>query len=73
MLEDDKGFFPDYSAAYVIDMKTLDKYPAILPILEKLSGKIDEKTMSTLNGRYDNGEEAEDIARDFLTEIGLID
>jgi glycine betaine/choline ABC-type transport system substrate-binding protein len=29
--------------------------------------------MSTLNGRYDNGEEAEDIARDFLTEIGLID
>jgi glycine betaine/choline ABC-type transport system substrate-binding protein len=31
MLEDDKGFFPDYSAAYVIDMKTLDKYLAILP------------------------------------------
>jgi glycine betaine/choline ABC-type transport system substrate-binding protein len=73
MLEDDKGFFPDYSAAYVIDMKTLKKYPAILPILEKLSGKIDEKTMSSLNGRYDNGEEPEDIAEEFLEEIGLID
>ncbi|MCD6182970.1 MAG: hypothetical protein J7K01_01565 [Thermovirga sp.] len=73
LLEDDKGFFPDYSAAYVIDMKTLEKYPAILPILEKLSGKIDEKTMSTLNGRYDNGEEPEDIAKGFLEGIGLVD
>jgi glycine betaine/choline ABC-type transport system substrate-binding protein len=72
MLEDDKEFFPDYSAAYVIDMDTLDEYPAILPILEKLSGKIDEATMSALNGRHDDGEEGEDIAAEFLTEMGLL-
>jgi len=72
MLEDDKEFFPDYSAAYVIDMDTLKDYPAILPILEKLSGKIDEATMSALNGRHDDGDEPEDIATDFLTEIGLL-
>lgn len=72
MLEDDKEFFPDYSAAYVIDMDTLDEYPAILPILEKLSGKIDEATMSALNGRHDDGDEGEDIAEEFLTEMGLL-
>lgn len=73
MLEDDKEFFPDYSAAYVIDMDTLEKYPAILEILEKLSGKIDEATMSALNGRYDDGDEPEDIAADFLRETGLLE
>ena len=73
MLEDDKEFFPDYSAAYVIDMDTLEKYPAILEILEKLSGKIDEATMSALNGRYDDGDEPEDIAVDFLRETGLLE
>lgn len=72
MLEDDKEFFPDYSAAYVIHMDTLEEYPAILPILEKLSGKIDEPTMSALNGRHDDGDEPEDIAADFLREIGLL-
>jgi len=72
LLEDDKEFFPDYSAAYVVDMDTLKKFPAILPILEQLSGKIDAPTMSALNGRFDDGEEPEDIARDFLTQIDLL-
>lgn len=73
LLEDDKAFFPDYSAAYVVDMDTLKKFPAILPILEQLSGKIDAPTMSALNGRFDDGEEPEDIAKDFLTQAGLIE
>jgi len=72
LLEDDKSFFPDYSAAYFIDLDTLKKFPAILPILEQLSGKIDAPTMSALNGRFDDGEEPEDIAKDFLTKIELL-
>lgn len=72
MLEDDKGWFPDYSAAYVIDMKLLDRYPRVLAILEQLSGTIDEETMGRLNGRYDDGDEPEDIARDYLVSVGLI-
>ncbi|MEA3507633.1 MAG: glycine betaine ABC transporter substrate-binding protein [Synergistota bacterium] len=72
LLEDDKSFFPDYSAAYVVDMDTLAEYPAILPILEQLSGKIDAPTMSALNGLHDDGEEPEDIARNFLVEQGLL-
>ncbi|MDD4365630.1 MAG: glycine betaine ABC transporter substrate-binding protein [Synergistales bacterium] len=72
MLEDDKEFFPDYSAGYVIDMKYLKKYPKVLEILEKLSGTIDEETMAKMNSRFDDGEEAEDIARDYLVSVGLI-
>ena len=72
MLEDDKGWFPDYSAGYVIDMKFLEKFPKVLEILEKVSDTIDEKTMAKMNSRFDDGEEAKDIARDFLLGIGLL-
>ncbi|HQQ11195.1 MAG TPA: glycine betaine ABC transporter substrate-binding protein [Synergistales bacterium] len=72
ILEDDKSFFPDYSAAFVLRMEILDEYPALLEVIEELSGTIDEVTMSELNGRFDDGEEPEDIARDFLSEAGLI-
>ncbi len=71
-LEDDKNFFPDYSACYVVDMDTLEEYPALLEILEKVSGTIDEPTMAGLNMRFDNGEEPEDIAADFLKDRGFI-
>jgi glycine betaine/choline ABC-type transport system substrate-binding protein len=71
-LEDDKHFFPDYSACYVIDMDTLEKYPALLGVVEKVSGTIDEPTMAGMNWRFDDGEEPEDIARDFLVGAGLI-
>ena len=72
MLEDDKGWFPDYSAGYVIDMKLLEKFPKVLEILEKVSDTVDEKTMAEMNRRFDDGEEAEDIAREFLLGIGLL-
>ncbi len=71
-LEDDKHFFPDYSACYVLDMDTLEKYPALLDVVEKVSGSIDEPTMAGMNWRFDDGEEPEDIARDFLKEKGLV-
>ena len=72
MLEDDKGWFPDYSAGYVIDMKFLERFPAVLDILEKVSGSLDEKTMAMMNSRFDDGDEASDIARDYLVGAGLV-
>ena len=72
VLEDDKHFFPDYSACYVIDMDVLEKYPALLDVLEKVSGVIDEAGMAAMNSQFDDGEEAEDVARSFLQEKGLI-
>ena len=72
LLEDDMSFFPDYSAAFVVRMEILEEYPELLDVLEKLSWTIDEVTMSELNGRFDDGEEPEDIAKDFLSGAGLI-
>lgn len=72
MLEDDKSFFPDYSAAYVLRMDIIDKYPKLLEIVEKVSGMIDEETMSGLNFKYDEGGDPDDIAEKFLQEKGLI-
>lgn len=72
LLEDDRSYFPDYSAAFVVRMDVLEEYPALLEILEKLSGKIDEVTMAGMNSRFDDGEEPEDIAKDFLTQAGLL-
>jgi len=72
MLDDDLGYFPDYSAAYVVRMDTLEKYPKIKEVLEKLSGKIDERTMAGLNYRFDEGEAPEDIAKEYLESQGLL-
>ena len=73
LLEDDKGFFPDYSAAFVIKMDVVEKFPKVLELLNMLGGKIDEKTMSAMNFEYDAGGDPETIAREFLTSSGLLD
>lgn len=72
MLEDDLEYFPAYSAAYVVRMDVLEKYPKVKEILSMLCGKIDEETMSALNYRFDEGEDPEDIAREYLLAEGLI-
>jgi hypothetical protein len=40
----------------------LAKYPQLLDILEKVSGRIDEATMTELNYQFDEGMEAEKVA-----------
>jgi osmoprotectant transport system substrate-binding protein len=72
ILEDDKNFFPDYSGAYVVSKKVREEYSDVLEVLNVLGGQIDTPTMSALNLRYDNGEDPEVIARDFLKERGFI-
>jgi len=73
ILEDDKEFFPDYSGAYVIAERVVKDYPEVIDILNKLGGLVDNEQMVQLNYRYDNGEDPDEIARDFLKEEGLID
>ena len=71
-LEDDKYFFPDYSGAYVVSNVILSKYPDILDIINKLGGMIDTSEMANLNIKYDEGEDPEKIAREFLKKKKLI-
>ncbi|TVQ21004.1 MAG: glycine/betaine ABC transporter substrate-binding protein [Spirochaetaceae bacterium] len=73
MLEDDLEWFPDYSGSFVVRMELIERHPEVLETLNVLGGILDDATMAELNGRFDEGDEPEDIARDFLVSAGLID
>lgn len=73
VLEDDKGFFPPYYAAPIIRNETLEAHPELEEILNMLSGKIDDETMTELNYKIDvEGVEIETVAKEFLQSEGLI-
>ena len=73
VLEDDKGFFPPYYAAPIIRQETLDKYPELEELLNKLGGLINEDTMQELNYRADNEKVSiTQVASDFLKDNGLV-
>ena len=74
-LEDDKKFFPPYYAAPLIRAQTLAKHPELKGVLNRLAGKLDNRTMQELNlqvDRKDNPRQARDVAREFLVRSGLI-
>ena len=74
ILEDDKSFFPPYDAGALVRNDVLEKYPEIGDALKELSGKISESDMQLLNAKVDmEGLKAQDVARDFLVEKGLIE
>lgn len=73
ILQDDKEFFPPYHGAPVVRQDALEKYPEIEGLLNELAGKIDDVTMQKLNAKVDaEGLKEDDVAREFLLEIGLI-
>jgi osmoprotectant transport system substrate-binding protein len=75
LLEDDKQFYPPYQVAPVIRQDTLQANPQIADILNALTPKLkDEKTMANLNYAVDGPDkkEPEDVAKQFLTEQGLL-
>lgn len=73
LLEDDLGFFPPYYACPLVRAEIIEQAPETEEILNQLAGKIDDSTMQGLNFRVDDGgEEFADVARDFLTEQGII-
>lgn len=73
LLEDDQQFFIPYYAIPIVNNDTLEKYPELEDIFNMLSGKIDEETMTNLNYKVDElGISPEDVATEFLKEMGLI-
>lgn len=74
ILEDDKSFFPPYHGAPLVRQDMLEKYPEVEDLLNQLAGKIDDETMQVLNAKVDSdGLKEEDVAREFLIELGLIE
>ena len=73
VLEDDKGFWPPYPVAPVMRQEVLDNNPEIKDVLDQLAPLLDGETMSSLNWEVDgNGREVDEVAREFLTENGLL-
>jgi osmoprotectant transport system permease protein len=72
-LEDDKHLFPPYQGAPLLRKDTLEKYPELEKILNKLAGKISDEEMREMNYRVDyQNEDAAHVAREFLEKNGLI-
>jgi osmoprotectant transport system substrate-binding protein len=73
VMQDDKQFFPVYQGAFTLKETTLKKYPKIADVMGKLSTLLTTKQMQELNAKVDvDGDDPSDVAKDFLTEKGLI-
>jgi osmoprotectant transport system permease protein len=71
-LKDDKNIFPPYFAAPIINQEVLEKHPELEGILNLLSDKIDDATMTNLNYKVDYLHQLpEEVAKDFLVTKGL--
>jgi len=67
VLDDDKHYFPDYTAAPVIRKEYLDKHPQLAEQLKPLAALLDNQTMIDLNARIDVDHESPTVvAADFL-------
>lgn len=74
VLTDDRHYFPEYRCGTVIRKDTLEAYPELEAVLEKMDGLVSDADMSALNKQVEvDGEEPEDVAKAFLVEKGLLE
>ncbi|MBG6182912.1 osmoprotectant transport system substrate-binding protein [Arthrobacter sp. CAN_A214] len=73
LLEDDLGFFPAYNAAPVYYSETLEEYPGLEDVFERIAPELTDDALRKMNLLVDvEGEEPGDVAFDFLVEKGFI-
>lgn len=77
VLEDDKGFFPEYNGAFLIREDTLTRFAQSAPDLEEtldlLAGKISNEDMVDMTYQVDvQGRSADEVAAEFLHSHGLL-
>jgi len=67
VLEDDKNLYPSYLCANVVRLETLDKYPELIPILEKFTNTISDSDMAQMNYLVEiEGREPKDVAIEYI-------
>ncbi|MNF86904.1 Glycine betaine/carnitine/choline-binding protein OpuCC precursor [compost metagenome] len=72
LLEDDKHYFPDYTAAPVVRQAYLDAHPQLAAQLKPLADLFDDETMRQLNARVDvDHQSPSSVAADFLRQHPL--
>lgn len=74
VLEDDKGFFPPYYVAPIVNGEFAKENPEIFDLLVTLGNSISEADMQQMNYEVDMiGTNERDVAENFLKSAGLID
>ncbi|WP_020191903.1 glycine betaine ABC transporter substrate-binding protein [Pseudomonas putida] len=72
LLEDDKHYFPDYTAAPVVRKAVLDANPQLVALLKPLAEQLDDETMRQLNAKVDvDHQNPTAVAAAFLREHPL--
>ncbi len=72
-LEDDKHLQVNYFCSTVVREDTLEEYPGLEEALMKMDGILTDKDMASLNYKLEvEGMDEKQIAKDYLTEKGLI-
>ena len=70
---EDISYFPPYNAALTMPDAVAKKYPQLVKALAPIAGKISNATMQNLNARIDVlGEDADTVAKSFLSASGLV-
>ena len=77
ILEDDKGFFPEYNGVLMVRDGFFEDFaeqaPELEEVLDLLTGQFTNEVMSELTYRVDVlGENVDAVARDYLVSIGLL-
>lgn len=73
VLEDDRHFFPPYYAVPLVRDEIIEKYPEIVPIIEKLQSVLNDKVISSLNHKVENlGKKPNEAALEFIEEYELL-
>lgn len=69
LLEDDKHYFPDYTAAPVVRKEVLDAHPQLASLLKPLAEQLDDETMRQLNAKVDVEHQSPGkVAADYLRQ-----
>ena len=73
ILIDDRAFFQEFFATTLIREETLQKYPELRAVLERLTGQISAGEMIAMNDQVETGgRDPHDVAREFLQHKNLI-
>ncbi|RHW36857.1 ABC transporter permease subunit [Lysinibacillus yapensis] len=73
VLEDDLHLFPPYQGAPLLKKETLEEYPELEGILNKLSGKVTDDEMREMNYKVAvEKEKASSVAKEFLERNNLL-
>lgn len=73
IIEDDEEFFASYLPSLNVRAEVADENDQLAGLFAEIAGALDTDTIRALNARVDvDGEQPEDVARDFLVDGGFI-